>query len=517
MTNFSDPFYVDSTVPNLTIPVKFVGMHSNGMGSAGFLVPSVTATANVTLGRNNVPVVTMTAAGAGYTSLVSGSNGNSQIAAVFRGGDPLTHHAVGIPVLNGSGGIAGVNIVDPGDYQTTAPTVAFVVSKAGINPADTFTIPPAVGTYRTHDYRGVYPNNQTQWGGIETSQGVYNWAVLDECVLYHAAMGRDVMFTLLGTPSFYATATTYSNANGLTGGMNPLNSLGLTLNTAGTGLWGFITALMTRYNGAGVTSLVNPITGLNFASGTKLLKYLEVWNEPVFGAGGAATSNPAAQTYWIGTASQLADIARITKAAAKVVDSTIKILGVAIQAQFDMGANNSRGTTYNFLWQALTALDSVNSLAMITYLDGVSIHAYDLYEQNSPLVGAGAGNARNILQLTIGTVAAAAAAASVPTVPVHISEWGWALNSGFWSQPASVVPNLVSRIMVEHALAGIQTSCPYAWEAKYTSNPATSPYAYAKYQALALAIQGKTTTQISRSRLGRISVNFSDGSTYTTG
>ena len=201
----------------VTIPANFTGFHNNSLGVG--TTPTQVATATVTLNSDGSLTPTMTNVGNGY---YSGTNGPT-CAVVFSGGDYITTPASGTPVIV-SGQIVNIKITDHGDYQTTPPTVT-IVSVGG---PDIPSFPLALSAVRTHDYMGSYSYSapsgarsdltsayqyKTKWYGIDPGDGSgnYDWTALDQCILYHAAMGRQVLFTLYGTPKNYALYPTLTD------------------------------------------------------------------------------------------------------------------------------------------------------------------------------------------------------------------------------------------------------------------------------------------------------------------
>lgn len=121
------------------------------------------------------------------------------------------------------------------------------------------------GTWRSHDYYGdgpdgfrwlnLNPTQQTTTQGIYASAAPY-WAELDTVIRTHSLAGRDIYFTIFGTPAWAAR-------NGFRLGPDSVASSAPANNPADLAL--FVKALVSRYNYAGSTT---PI------------RYLELWNEP---------------------------------------------------------------------------------------------------------------------------------------------------------------------------------------------------------------------------------------------
>lgn len=191
---------------------------------------------------------------------------------------------------------------------------------------------PSLGNFgaaRTHD-------TSCHWYQIEKTQGVYDWTRLDAFVAANA--GKQILYTLFGTPPFYSTDTTdaqaspYSNGAGgyLTRIASNPNSTGLTALSA------FIAALVARYPGIAI----------------------EVWNEP--------NSVNSAYRWWWGTQQELANIIRIVDLASA---------GATIVAPATVGWV-STGTARSYL-EATLALTAVgDSTPVHNRVDVIAAHLY---------------------------------------------------------------------------------------------------------------------------------------------
>jgi O-Glycosyl hydrolase family 30 len=166
-----------------------------------------------------------------------------------------------------------------------------------VNSVDVIVGAKAVGTVQsgvTSPIDRSFDRN-INWNNIETSAGVFNWTALDSWVASCTVSGKEMLYTVFGTPSFYTTSTDTSTSYGTGSIAFP------DLNSGALGT--FITALVTRYKNKGTP-----------------IPYIEIWNEPKYSSGNGS--------YFLGTATQLAQIARIVNQAAKAVDPTVKIMGV---------------------------------------------------------------------------------------------------------------------------------------------------------------------------------------------
>ena len=133
----------------------------------------------------------------------------------------------------------------------------------------------------------------TQWCNIETSAGVFDWADTDVFMAAHA--GREVIFNLMGTPSFYVASATGNGSiwtkagNYIPGSNMPPDDLQKWVDWCST--------LATRY-------------------GTTII--YELWNEPSFVGGSSG--------FWIGTSSKLAEMCRLAYQAIKAIAPSAVIL-----------------------------------------------------------------------------------------------------------------------------------------------------------------------------------------------
>jgi len=412
------------------------------------------------------------------------------------------------PIINNStGALTGVVLTDNGNYQSVPPTIT-VVTTGGPNIPG---CPTSLSSVRTHDYLGSfsygYPGGdrpdltnayqyKTKWYGIDPADGSgnYDWSGPDQCILYNKGMGRTVLFTLYGTPNAYAQYPTLTDPpyNNYAGGSSPLNSLGLTMGTSNVGLQGFVTALMNRYN-VNADLLINPVTGTNFPSGTRLIDYIEVWNEPTFGANGVPIAN-ASGYYWIGTAAQLVDIAYIISSTAKAIDPLIKICGCGF-TNYPMTYGTGQYLMFsNFLLATETL--SGHNYSGYQLLDIMTIHPYDLLEKASVMIGASSSpvefpiNDMKHTMITIGGVAK----------PVIASEWGFFVtNSIFQTTTSDWVQGIqIKRVYATHALLGLIGSYGYSMDSIYLGRPTCGWFKYHAMKDIN-KLNGKTINSVYRS------------------
>lgn len=168
-----------------------------------------------------------------------------------------------------------------------------------------------------------------RWKDINTSAGVYNWAGLDAAV---AAYGSGPWtYNCWGTPTWASARPAEAHPYWPGCAAEPASM---------TSLSDFVTALVTRY---------------------PTLTHIEVWNEPDI---------PTSETYYwySGTAATFVTMAQTINTAAKAVRPAVKIIGPG---------------TVNYL-SSPNWLDAVWAAGLDTYLDAVSMHAYQM-QYGTPL------------------------------------------------------------------------------------------------------------------------------------
>jgi hypothetical protein len=157
----------------------------------------------------------------------------------------------------------------------------------GSSPAPGFRF----GTVRSLNYDPLDNGLGVHWAAIHKAPDEFDWRILDRWVATHSGAGRDLMYTLYGTPAWASTRPDRPDLYGLGGGNSrPRDPAALDR---------FVRALVARYNG----------------DGTRRLRYLEIWNEPDFPS-----------DYWIDSPADLAALARVAYTAAKAVDPSLVVV-----------------------------------------------------------------------------------------------------------------------------------------------------------------------------------------------
>jgi hypothetical protein len=159
-------------------------------------------------------------------------------------------------------------------------------------PGGTSTAPTLrFGTVRSLNYDPKDNALGVHWSGIHLAPDRFDWSVLDRWVDTHASAGRDLMYTVYGTPAWVSSRPQRPDPYGLKGGASrPVDPSMLAR---------FVQALVLRYNG----------------QGRRRIRYIEAWNEPDFPS-----------DYWLDGPSDLALLTRTVHQAAKAADSGITVV-----------------------------------------------------------------------------------------------------------------------------------------------------------------------------------------------
>lgn len=202
----------------------------------------------------------------------------------------------------------------------------------------------SIGTVRSHDLDG----GKARWQYIETSDNVWDFAALDNWVNVHYAAGRDILFTLFGTPTWASARPTEEGAYG------PSN-LGIQAEPSDMSKWDrFCAKIAMRYLGK--------------------IKYYEVWNEPNYNNDGVSVTADGLSSkvfYFSGTFAKLAEMVRRANQAIKAVDPTAKIVSPPLTAW----SSTAGGTAETYLTGMMSAGDGATG-TMKDWIDIVGVHLY---------------------------------------------------------------------------------------------------------------------------------------------
>lgn len=320
------------------------------------------------------------------------------------------------------------------------------------------------GMTRSHDYGpsgGSLGVGGVNWNSINTSNGVYNFGYLDEWVNTHFNAGRSLVYTLYGTPS-WATGSSVLDPYGAPGGSSNPTSL--------TSVSDFVTTLITRYN----------------SGAQKRIKALEIWNEPSFDATG----------YWLGTADQLAAIARTARLAAEAVDPSIitfspGFASVSTVAPFMNAGDGSGGFGRD-------------------HVKGFSVHPYSRYGWWDPIYGWGNNVAMGLQDFRN----AATAAGLSGGIPMYVTEIGYTPNPGdpvlARLKPANFA-DWITRVSLASAAAGCRMICFYSYDGVLCGDVSANPRIGEAVTRLHDNISGRTITAIDLLTDGALRVDTSLG------
>lgn len=252
---------------------------------------------------------------------------------------------------------------------------------------------------RSHDKEGL------SWASMEPSSGSISWTTFDAFIAEHSAAGRDIIFTVFGSPTWASARPAETGAYGLGSAAEPASM---------TYLADFVTAVMERANGA--------------------ITAIEVWNEP---------NN---STFYTGNKAQLALMTKTISDAARAVDAGVQVISSPV-TNFSATAG---GSAEVYLQQYLATSDGSGGVAA-DHVDIIGVHLYTPAGRTSNLVG------------IIANINTAIAAAGVSGKPI------WDTESGIISPDAVEVSgtryeNLFARHALLTASLGIARACWYGFD-----------------------------------------------------
>lgn len=206
------------------------------------------------------------------------------------------------------------------------------------------------GTVRSHDME----NGKGRWQFIQPTNDPnpanWDWADLDSWANTHYAAGRDLVFTLFGTPAWASARPTERNAYSDQDPEVIQYNRGITSEPLDMTKWdAFCAAVATRYLGK--------------------IKYYEVWNEPNYqndGTGATGTYN-----FFSGTYAKLAEMVRRANQAIKAIDPTAKIICPATTVWAA-----TAGSADTYFTGMMSAPTSDGSTTMKDWIDIVGVHLY---------------------------------------------------------------------------------------------------------------------------------------------
>lgn len=333
------------------------------------------------------------------------------------------------------------------------------------------------GLIRTHDWGG-----KSAWRNVEQSttsagRGSYNWSDLDWLVNYSWNTGRDILFTLMSTPT-WAARPAYQSVNdnyGHPGGGSPPNDM----SWAGE----FISALMSRYN---AVSSFNP-------TGRRGIRFIEVWNEPTLYMESIKGSSPQ----W----SDLATLTRVVNQAAKAIDPGVKIVSAGLVT-----------SSFTDLARLFSASDGAGGVGG-DWIDVAGMHYYGMQFSASDPSNTGF---INLLSRT----RAALTALGKPNLPIFNTEMGWQPvyypTMKFHKYSRADQRRMLRQMLIASAAFGVIGNVVYDWDGSSASGgiwPLIESPEFAAGLSDAYSLVGQTMTYCATSTNGDLVV-VANGATH---
>lgn len=187
--------------------------------------------------------------------------------------------------------------------------------------------------YRLHDYNGGSTTWRTRWAKIETAKGSYNWGTLDGAVDRLVADGKQVLFTVFGTPAWASARPAEASAYGV-------GNEGIAAEPAAVqDLADFCTTLASRYAGR--------------------ITHYEIWNE---------ANEPG---FFSGTVAKLVEMVRVASSAIQAADPSAVIVAPSVTRLWPNGTGRS------YMRSMYTTSDGAGG-ALSDWVDIASVHLYTL-------------------------------------------------------------------------------------------------------------------------------------------
>lgn len=280
------------------------------------------------------------------------------------------------------------------------------------------------GSIRSHDFT----NGKSRWQYIEPSDNVWDFADLDSWVDTHFTAGRDLVFTLFGTPGWASARPNERNAySDQVGEPYPYNR-GITAEPLDMAKWDrFCSKVATRYLGK--------------------IKYYEVWNEPNYGSNGTSATSDI--NYFSGTFAKLAEMTRRAAQTIKAIDPTVKIVAPSI-TNWTTTVQTATTTAEGYFTNMLGTSDGAGGL-MKDHVDIINVHLYV------------SGNHITSLPKMIDRVKAAMSTAGVAGKEVWDTESG-PINPTVSSMTEDAARMFMARSLVVQAAKGISRTFFYQYD-----------------------------------------------------
>jgi len=267
-----------------------------------------------------------------------------------------------------------------------------------------------IATARSHDM------GAPKWREMHTADGVFVDAGLGAWLTAMKSRGAEVVYTVFGTPTWASARPSETG--------DPYGVLGAIAEPADmTKLGAFVTWLMTTYGSS--------------------IDYLEVWNEPKYTNSGSS--------YFSGTASKLAEIAKTIYQAAKAAKPSITIMGVGATGMFTFDGLPDTGITHTNSF--LAASDGASGFGK-NWIDVLSVHTY---------AHDGTNNLRYVPD-SKGFIDTITSANGIPNIQVWSTEFGY-ITPAFqnYAGPVAAQIQALARYALQHAAVGFKRCILYAY------------------------------------------------------
>jgi hypothetical protein len=302
----------------------------------------------------------------------------------------------------------------------------------------------AVNTARSHDMA-------PRWSQMNPASGVFVDAGMGAWLSAMKSVNADTIVTIFGTPTWASSRPSETgDPYGTLGGIAEPASL--------ASLGAFITWLMTTYGSQ--------------------IDYVEIWNEPKYSAviGGS---------FFSGTPSMLAQMAKTINQSAKAVKPSIKIIGVGATACVVQSWAPGDLSGLDFTNKFLIASDGATGTGA-SWIDILSIHTYE----HSGV------NAIEKMQYLQSNIAGIKATSSISAMPVWSTEYGYIDPDLTKYSPATGKISALKRYAMYNVVAGMARavyysfSSPIGWQG--------DPIVTAAWNDFAALLNGATVTRINR-------------------
>ena len=303
------------------------------------------------------------------------------------------------------------------------------------------TLKIRVATGRSHD---VAP----KWSSMNPSAGVFVDAGLSAWLQATKAQGAETVYTLFHTPTWAsARPSEVGSPYGILGALAEPASM--------TTLSNFVTWLMTNYGDQ--------------------IDYIEIWNEPKYSL--------AAGSFFSGTPTILAQMAKTINQAAKAVNPTVKLIGVGATGL--LNGDGSQGAGIGWTSSFLAASDGAAGTGA-DWIDILSVHTY-IHDGTNRI------KAMESLKPYLDTIKAAS---GISAMPVWSSEFGY-ITPGFstYTGPIKARINLLIRYAMYHVVAGISRAFMYAYTSLGWGGDSAGDAEWNRWVGI---LNGATVTRINR-------------------